>query len=97
MPFRHAGGWQCGAACSEPRRWMEDIRQICWYPLNRRRLVDLRNLSEYCEGDKMLLINDVLFSEVAVDSPISKFRFPENERTSFLQYLWLPQRCCLWF
>lgn len=97
MPFRHVGGLEWRATIPEPRRWMEDIRQlcsqaplhprkICWYQLNRRRLADLRNQSAYCENDKILLINDVLLSEVAVDISILKLCFPRNWRTRLLQY-----------
>jgi hypothetical protein len=76
---------------------MEDIRQLCsqaplhpreiwWYQLNRRRLVDLRNRSAYCKNDKILLINDVLLIEVVVDVSILKLHFPKNWRTRLLQY-----------
>ena len=96
MPFRHVGKWEWRATNSEPRHCVEDIRQlcspgplhpreICWYQLNRRRLGDLRNRSGYCENDKILLLNDVLLSEVDVDISILKLAFLKIWRTSLLQ------------
>jgi hypothetical protein len=97
VPFRHVGGWEWRVTNSEPRRWMEDNlqlcsqdplqpRKICWYQLNRRRLGDLRNRSACCENDRILFMNDVLLSEVAVDISILKLLFSKNWRTRLLQY-----------
>jgi len=107
MPLRRVGEWEWRVTNSEPRRWVEDIRQlcaqdplhrreICWYQLNRRRLGGLRNRSGYCENDKILFINGVLLSEVAVDISVIKLTFPKNTY-EFIAVLWLPQRWWHWF
>lgn len=96
MPFIHVGEWEWRVTNSEPQRWVEDIRQlcaqdplhpreICWYQLNRRWSGGLRNRSGYCKNDKILHINGVLLSEVAVDISVLKLTSPKNWRTSLLQ------------
>lgn len=97
MPFRHVGQQDRRVTNSEPRSWVEDIlqlcaqdllhpREICWYHLNRRRLGGLRNQFGFCENCKILLINGVLLSEVAIDISFLKLTFLKNWRTSLLQF-----------